>query len=669
MGRLTNLRYLGLSGNQLEGCIPWGLDTAEENDLAELGLPFCNAPGPPINVTLSIEDPDSLTTTWAPPASGPAVSAYDLRFVLTENDERIEANWTIVHNVWADEGDHWYVITGLSAGEQYDVQVRAVNADGQGPWSITASGTPAGHVEDDDTLGNRVADVMVEASPDIPNAAAQWTVQFLNGDIGKDLQDETANKDQNDNILEGGPGRDVIMIEFEDDVQFPQFLSSNDVVIAANMVWDGQAAERTVVANPLGVGMVKVAEHAGTTQKTDRPPDETLVTLDVPDMEPAADRPGTQGIAPGATVTVTFRQASGIKNPTESKADEVYGEARAAAVDANGNFDASLLKPLSGYKVQTATSNNGYFVPAAVHNRAPIPRRLLLSDMAGPRWSTVTVMGLGFRNSITATIWHDRNRNGLRDSGEIDLGSALITGTDDFTTTITISNPPFMPDVTTSGINAIDGRNRTIIPGRRYIKPISGIISTETIPDYLLESYIILPTAMAAIGDTIQVIARDFVPGANTQNARITIGNVAVTTVYGDTVSDYGDATLEIPIPEQVTPGIHDLIIRDGPDALNEPGHNIVNASDGGGARASITITGVVPRTLASPIIRIPPVPGDRSLTLTWRAPTQTASRSSAPMTSATSPAMPTRPWRPNGPYSRVYGSSVSARWNMFSKA
>ena len=621
MGRLTNLKHLELSGNQLDGCIPWGLDVADKNDLADLGLPFCRIPAPPTNLALIVDGDNSLTTTWDAPATGPTVSAYDLRYILAKADETVETNWTVVHNVWADTGPHRHVISGLSAGEHYDVQVRAVNADGQGPWSGTVSGTPTGHIKDEDSLGNKVAHVKVEASPDFPNAVAQWTVQFLNGDTSQDLQDETANKDQNDNILEGGPGKGVVMIEFEDDVQFPEAVSLNDVVITANLVWDGQAMERTVVANPLGISLTKVGQFAGDQQQTDRPIDETLVTLEIPDMEPADNRPGAQGIAPGATVTVTFRQIAGIKNPTESKADEVHPRDREAAVDANGDFDPSLLPSLSGYKVQVATSNNGYFVPAAPVNRAPIPRRLVLSDMSGPRGSTVTVVGLGFRNSLTATVWNDRNQNGFREAGEIDLGSALITGSDDFTTTIYINNPPFSSNLSTNGINAVDLRNRTIIPGRRYIRPISGIISTESIPEYLLEPSAEVVPGAAAIGDRVQVAARDFVPGGNTQHARISISSVPVTDVESQTVGTYGYAFFEITIPDGVMPGPQELVIRNGPDAVNNPAHNLVNTE---GSRAPITITGVVPRTVSSPIIRTPTVPGDHSLTLNWRAPIET---------------------------------------------
>ena len=41
LGNLANLQQLFLSGNQLSGCIPAGLRDVEDNDLDELGLPYC----------------------------------------------------------------------------------------------------------------------------------------------------------------------------------------------------------------------------------------------------------------------------------------------------------------------------------------------------------------------------------------------------------------------------------------------------------------------------------------------------------------------------------------------------------------------------------------------------------------------------------------------------
>ena len=41
LGRLTNLTVLRLAGNQLTGCVPAALTDVEDNDFAQLGLPFC----------------------------------------------------------------------------------------------------------------------------------------------------------------------------------------------------------------------------------------------------------------------------------------------------------------------------------------------------------------------------------------------------------------------------------------------------------------------------------------------------------------------------------------------------------------------------------------------------------------------------------------------------
>ena len=42
LGNLANLERLYLSENQLTGCIPYGLRHVVDNDLDELGLPFCD---------------------------------------------------------------------------------------------------------------------------------------------------------------------------------------------------------------------------------------------------------------------------------------------------------------------------------------------------------------------------------------------------------------------------------------------------------------------------------------------------------------------------------------------------------------------------------------------------------------------------------------------------
>ena len=143
LGRLAKLTVLHLSGNQLTGCVPARLRDVADNDFAQLGLPFCGgAQGVPA-ISSVTPGPDFLTVTWAAPG-GSGITAYDLRHIETSADETVDANWTVVDSAWtAGSGALSYRIPGLANGTRYDVQVRAVTASGDGPWSATATGTPA----------------------------------------------------------------------------------------------------------------------------------------------------------------------------------------------------------------------------------------------------------------------------------------------------------------------------------------------------------------------------------------------------------------------------------------------------------------------------------------------------------------------------------------------
>ena len=84
----------------------------------------------------------SLSLSWSAPSSdgGSTIAAYDLRHIETSADDTVDANWTVVQDVWTGSGALSYELTGLTAGTQYDAQVRAVNSAGDGPWSATVTG-------------------------------------------------------------------------------------------------------------------------------------------------------------------------------------------------------------------------------------------------------------------------------------------------------------------------------------------------------------------------------------------------------------------------------------------------------------------------------------------------------------------------------------------------
>ena len=81
-----------------------------------------------------------ITVTWTAPSNtgGTAITAYDLRYVpsSTPDKDTDDAVWTVVQDVWVTGGGALsHQITGLRDSTSHDIQVRAVNSAGDGPWS------------------------------------------------------------------------------------------------------------------------------------------------------------------------------------------------------------------------------------------------------------------------------------------------------------------------------------------------------------------------------------------------------------------------------------------------------------------------------------------------------------------------------------------------------
>ena len=107
--------------------------------------PDADVPGTP--TILVTPGAGSLTVSWSAPG-GAAVTAYDLRYIRSAAADKTDTNWTVMQDIWtAGSGDLIYELTDLTGGTQYDVQVRAVNNSGDGPWSVTVTGTPTAHAK------------------------------------------------------------------------------------------------------------------------------------------------------------------------------------------------------------------------------------------------------------------------------------------------------------------------------------------------------------------------------------------------------------------------------------------------------------------------------------------------------------------------------------------
>ena len=127
-----------------------------------------SAPSAPSAPTLMAGD-GQLGVSWAAPSdNGAAIDDYDVRYrpaggSWTELPDAVQSTATSV------------TITGLTNGTAHEVQVRAGNSVGDGPWSASASGTP-------------VASVSAPSAPPAPTLTAgdgqlgvSWTAPSDNG--------------------------------------------------------------------------------------------------------------------------------------------------------------------------------------------------------------------------------------------------------------------------------------------------------------------------------------------------------------------------------------------------------------------------------------------------------------------------------------------------------
>ena len=106
------------------------------------GTPQTTADAPSID--LITPGNRALSAAWSAPSNtgGFAIISYDMRYIRNDASDKVDPNnWTLREDIW-ESGSLEHTITGLTNGVEYDVQVRAVNAVGNGLWSATATGTP-----------------------------------------------------------------------------------------------------------------------------------------------------------------------------------------------------------------------------------------------------------------------------------------------------------------------------------------------------------------------------------------------------------------------------------------------------------------------------------------------------------------------------------------------
>ncbi len=105
----------------------------------------------------------SLTVNWTEPAvtGATAITSYDLRHSGDDG-----ASWTVRKGIW-ESGNLTYTLSGLASAAEHLVQLRAVNSDGLGLWSESATGTP--------TVPALAAPAIASVTPSDASLGVVWT--------------------------------------------------------------------------------------------------------------------------------------------------------------------------------------------------------------------------------------------------------------------------------------------------------------------------------------------------------------------------------------------------------------------------------------------------------------------------------------------------------------
>ena len=282
---------------------------------------------------------------------------------------------------------------------------------------------------------------------------------------------------------------DAITVHFDKDFRdLPQVLSMGNVTVSASV---GSGSATTDASGPGNTGAY--IPHIDTTREILTSAKHGLsnsaalnnveYTFYVPDMN--GDIEGSPGIAAGATVSVLVSSAAGIRNPTEAGNKGPIG----VFTSKQSMMDTSL--------------------------RITVDRTIRLSDYDTNRGKLLTVVGRGFKNDTTATIYLD-NADGNRQA----LVSVPVTSDDTFEATFTVTVPPFVPGKG-NWLYAEDGNEPPQVSNRLDFK-VEGLLTVS-------------PTS-AAVGDEIEISLMDWPDGPIPANA-VTIAGVTQKIIGSPSVS------------------------------------------------------------------------------------------------------------------------------------
>ena len=245
------------------------LKTADQTITVTVTDEAGEAPGAPATPTVSSASVSSVTVTWAAPANaGPPITDYDYRYRV----KTPQGSWTEVTNTTSTALSA--TITGLAEDTEYEVQVRATNAEGTSDWSDP----PGSGSTDANAAPAFTSSATVDAAE---NQTAAGTVEASDSDAGDSVTGYA---------IQGGADRSKFSIGAATGVL--TFTSAPNFEAAT----DDDASNTYVV-------VVRATSGTGERLKT---ADQTITVTDEAGEAPGAPATPTVSSASVSSVTVTW---------------------------------------------------------------------------------------------------------------------------------------------------------------------------------------------------------------------------------------------------------------------------------------------------------------------------------------------------------------------------
>ena len=446
------------------------------------------APEVPDAPTVAQATFNSLKVSWAAPDNtGPGISSYDVRHILTSADEAVDANWTEVADAWTSNngGNLEYTISGLSQGMSYDVQVRAENDEGTGGWSTSVAGITEANV----------APVIASISPITvaENSTADIvTVSATDSDSDDDIESF--------GIVDAADGSQFSIVPETGVLTFttaPNYEDPKDVLVADPSSGAGDNEYIVVVEATSGTGdraltgsqTLTVTVSDVDTEAPGVPDAPTVAQATFNSLKVAWTAPDNTG---PAIIAYDVRHILSSASASDKMDDTNWTVAEAAWTSNNGG---SLE-----YTISSLSSNTSYDVQVRAEN-----------DEGTSGWSS-SVAGITEANvaPVIASI------------------SPITVAENSTAAIVTVTATDSDSDDNITGYGIVDGAD-----GDQFsIVPETGVLTFTTAPNYEAPADVLVTNPASGVGDNEYIVVVEAKSGTDareltaTQTIKVTVSDV-----------------------------------------------------------------------------------------------------------------------------------------------